>query len=112
MAKAGQLYSGFFDNPTPEAPNSEGTAAGPILNGYTRKIERPEAGKDLIIETSLVTTNAPAAEVILFYRTMFDTEKSVIMEENENGSGTYQAAIPGSSFDAAEMVRWRFEVTD
>ena len=112
MAKAGQLYLGFFDKPTPEAPNSEGTAAGPIVNGYTRKIERPVAGKDLIIETSLVTTNAPVAEVRLFYRTMFDTEKSVTMEEKGNDSGTYQAAIPGSSFNAAEMVRWRFEVTD
>ena len=112
MAKTGQLYSGFFDKPTPGSPNSEGTAAGPIVNGYTRKIERPDPGKDLIIEASLITTNASTADVKLFYRTMFDSEKSVLMEEKEEGSGTYQAAIPGSSFNAGEMVRWRFEATD
>ena len=50
MAKSGQLYAGFFDNPTPGNPNSEGNAAGPIIEEYTKKPERPEAGKDLKID--------------------------------------------------------------
>ena len=112
MAKSGQLYAGFFDNPTPGNPNSEGNAAGPIIEEYTKKPERPEAGKDLKIEASLIATNSPISSVKLFYRTMFDEEKSTIMTEAEPGSGKFEGFIPGSSFNNAEMIRWRFEAID
>ena len=112
MAKSGQLYAGYFDKPTPNAPNSEGKAAGPMLQNYTRKPERPEAGKDLKIEATLIETNASVSSVKLFYRTMFDEEKSTTMTETEEGSGIYQGIIPGSSYKSGEMIRWRYEAED
>ena len=112
MAKSGQLFAGYFDKPTPNAPNSEGKAAGPILQNYTRKPERPEAGKDLTIEATLIETNASVSSVKLFYRTMFDEEKSTTMTETEEGSGIYQGIIPGSSYKSGEMIRWRYEAED
>ena len=112
VAKSGQLFAGYFDKPTPNAPNSEGKAAGPILQNYTRKPERPEAGKDLTIEATLIETNAPVSSVKLFYRTMFDEEKSTTMTETEEGSGIYQGLIPGSSYKSGEMIRWRYEAED
>ncbi len=112
MSKVGELYEGYFSNPTPGNPNSDGRASGPIFSNYTKKPDRPMPGNDLVIEASLIEANATVSKVDMFYRVMFDQEKSVQMTETPVGSGNYKATIPESSFDQGEMIRWRFEAID
>ncbi|RZO15061.1 MAG: hypothetical protein EVB09_07925 [Verrucomicrobiaceae bacterium] len=112
MSKVGELYEGYFSNPTPGKTNSDGTASGPIFSDYTKKPDRPTSGNELAIEASLLEANSAISKVKMFYRIMFDEEKSVQMTENPTGSGNYKATIPGSSFNDGEMIRWRFEAID
>ena len=112
MSKVGEIYEGYFSEPTPGKPNSDGTASGPIFSDYTKKPEQPMPGDDLVIEASLVEANAKVSKVNMFYRVMFDDEKSTQMTEDPIGSGNYKATVSGSSFEAGEMIRWRFEAVD
>ena len=112
MSKVGEIYEGYFSNPTPGKTNSDGTASGPIFSDYTKKPDRPTSGNELAIEASLLEANSAISKVKMFYRIMFDEEKSVQMTENPTGSGNYKATIPGSSFNDGEMIRWRFEAID
>ncbi|MDE0570434.1 MAG: lamin tail domain-containing protein [Verrucomicrobiales bacterium] len=112
MSKVGELYEGYFSNPTPGKASSDGTASGPIFSNYTKKPERPISGNDLIIEASLLEANSAISKVKMFYRVMFDEEKLVQMTETPIGSGDYKAPIPGASFNDGEMIRWRFEAID
>lgn len=109
---------GFLDSPTPGAANSSGDPAGPVFVDLTDKPERPIAGIDLVVTAQMSAVSAAVAEVTMFYRVMFGGENSVVMIDNGAspdavaGDGIYTAVIPGSAFDAGEMIRWRFQATD
>lgn len=115
---SGTLRDGYFDSPTPGTPNSNGQAAGPILQTFTDKPDRPAAGTDLIITAEPIANNAAVTSITLFYRVMYGAESSTAMRDNgiapdaTAGDGIYSGAIPGGSFNDGEMVRWRFETAD
>ncbi len=115
---SGAFYQGYYSAPTPGAPDSDGTAAGPIFEDFTDRPERPTAGEDLLVTASMAEANAPTASVTLFYRVMYGAEAELPMRDDGAGGdavagdGTYSATIPGAAFSPGDMVRWRFVATD
>jgi hypothetical protein len=108
----GTSLKGFFTNPTPGNPNSDGSGAGPIFADYTDKPQRPDAGTDLVITAEIIGINAPVAQAQLIYRVKFGNETTVSMTETPPGSGNYTATIPANSFSSGDMIRWRCTATD
>ncbi|MDA7518286.1 lamin tail domain-containing protein, partial [bacterium] len=115
---SGAQRDGFFDSPSPGLPNSSGQAAGPLFANITDKPVRPTAGQDLVVTATMEAVASPVSSVTLFYRVMFGSESTLVMNDEGTGSdalandGIFTAAIPGTAFDAGEMIRWRFEASD
>jgi hypothetical protein len=118
LNSGGAERQGFLNSPTPGAENSAGDPAGPVFVEFTDKPERPVAGTDLVVTAQLSAVSAAIAEVTMYYRVMFGGEKSAVMSDDGaspdavTGDGIYTAVIPGSAFEAGEMIRWRFQATD
>ncbi len=106
----------FFSKPTPGAPNSAGTRAGPIF-GAMASLPQPTAGP-LTITATVRPANDPVATVKLYYRKTFGAEILLPMMDNgtsgdvKAGDGVWTAIVPGEAFAPGDMTRWRFVATD
>ena len=114
----GAERDGFLDSPTPGEANSAGDPAGPVFVAITEKPDRPVAGDDLVVTAQMSAVATSVSEVEMRYRVMFGGESSVMMNDDGtgrdsvSGDGIYTGVIPGTAFDAGEMIRWRFVATD
>lgn len=114
---SGEDVLSFFARPTPEAPNGTGSRAGPLVSIEEINPAQPVSGS-LTVTARVTPVNGPIAEVILRYRKMYDSEKSLLM--NDSGvdgdevadDGIWSAVIPDSAFAPAEMTRWRLIAED
>jgi len=107
----------FFITPTPGAPNTNGTPAGPIVSALEPNPAQPVTGP-LTITARLLPVNGPVATVSLYYRRMFGAETLVPMRDDGTGGdavagdGIWTAVIPAAAFGPGEMTRWRFAAID
>jgi hypothetical protein len=107
----------FFSTPTPGAPNSTGTPAGPIIYAQDTDPPQPVIGP-LTITARVVSINGPVDTVKLYYRRMFAGETMVLMTDDGTGGDAtagdsiWTALIPAAAFAPGEMTRWRFVADD
>jgi len=107
----------YFDNPTPNAANSGGQAAGPVFGVVTENPPRPTGG-DLTVTAEISGSVDPVSSVVVFYRLAFGGETQLAMTDDgvapdaTAGDGIYTANIPASALQDGEMTRWRFVATD
>ena len=113
------LIETYFVLPTPGAANDlVGATVGPIVRNVTENPPPPTATEDLIITAEVEETAGPIEEVTLFYRVMFGSEISTLMndsglgEDVAAGDGIFTADIPSNAYTAGQMVRWYVTATD
>lgn len=100
----GEFGTGYFDEATPNAANSEGRIPGPRFGEVRTGGERPTPAEALTI-TAAVTG---AEDLTLFYRVGFSDEQAVAMASGDGEN--FSVTIPGAF--AGQLIRWRFVAQD
>jgi hypothetical protein len=100
----GGFGTGYFDEATPGAANSDGRIPGPQFGEVRTGGDRPSSGEMLTITASVTG----AEDVTLFFRAGDSDEQVVAMTsgDGENFSVTIPSAFAG------QLVRWRFVAQD
>lgn len=113
----------YFASPTPNSINGAGTA-GPVLYGATPEdpdVPRPlgnSSSPAMAVTVRVIRTANPVSTVRAYFRTMWNAESSVPMNDAGTGAdavandGTYSGLVPTSAATAGQMFRWRFEARD
>ncbi len=113
------VAQGYLLTPTPGAANDAALAQiGPAIRDVTENPPPPRAGDDLVVTARIEKTLAPvlAATVTWVINYDFDSRapRSGTLWMTDDGTGydavagdgVYTAAIPGTSFEPGDMVRW------
>ncbi|MBN1363112.1 MAG: lamin tail domain-containing protein [Sedimentisphaerales bacterium] len=119
------VVQGYLLQPTPGAANDASLAQiGPAIRDVTENPPAPRAGEDLVITARVAERLAPVLAATMTYVVNFDFDSrtprtgTLLMTDDGTGSdavagdGIYTAAIPGTSFDAGDMVRWYVNAID
>ena len=114
----------YFSTPTPAAANGAGTS-GPVVFSplpADPNVPRPTGNASsppLAVSVRAMKTQYNLTAVRAYYRIMYNAESSaLIMFDNGvspdlvAGDGIYTVNIPTAGVGAAQMLRWRFEVSD
>ncbi|WP_193214309.1 lamin tail domain-containing protein [Luteolibacter marinus] len=113
----------YFDEPTPDAPNGNGSA-GPLIHDATPAdpgIPRPDgtpSSPPLKVTIRVIATGQPVAAVRAIHRTMWGGESTVDLNDagtapdDVAGDGIYSGNLPTVATAPGEMFRWRFEAED
>jgi len=109
----------YFPTPTPGMPNNAGVEVlGPIISDTDHRPHMPAANEDLQITALIEPSFDPVASAELHYTVMFGWEATVPMLDDgmsgdgKSGDSIYGAKIPGTQFDAGQMVRWYITTAD
>ena len=103
---------GFFNVPTPGAPNASAPSeAGPLISMVTDSPQpRPADGEEIVITAQVDALLTPVASVTLHYRVMFGGEIALPM--SDSGGGQFSATIPHAAAAPGEMIRWYVTAED
>jgi hypothetical protein len=109
----------YFPNPTPGSANGFGnTNLGPLILDTTHSPKRPQAGEALLVTARVEPSFKPVGPVQLVYRIHYGTETNVTMlDDGQHGDGAaadgvYGGTIPGTAYQAGNMVRYYIKATD
>ena len=109
----------YFPNPTPGAANGFGnTNLGPLILDAKHSPKRPVAGESLLVTARVEPSFNPVGPVQLVYRIHYGTETNVTMfDDGKHGDGAagdsiYGGTIPGTAYQAGNMVRYYIKATD
>ena len=100
----------FYSHPTPGEPNGLGSTTS--LLDATHEPNVPQAGEDLVVTATVLSTTGDLPTVNLVYRVMFGDEIIVPMRDDglsgdgAAGDGVFGATIPATA-DAGQMIRYR-----
>ena len=112
--------AGYLLTPTPGGANAEPIILGPAIENVTPSGITANANQPLTITASVSDFSRPvdSSTVRLHYRSMFDNEIIIVMNDNglgadsTAGDGIYSASIPASALSAGELIRWYVTASD
>ena len=109
----------YFSTPTPGGPNGFGnTNLGPVVFSAQHTPNVPHPGDDLSVTVGVQPSFNPISKVVMIYRVMYGAETNVVMlDDGHHGDGLaadgiYGATIPGTTYQAGEMVRYKIQAFD
>jgi hypothetical protein len=108
-----------FMTPSPGAPNTGVTAAGPLLRQLTENPVAPRPGLAFPVTAHLLPAQGGAITTVnLIYRKHYDAETTIPMVDDGTkgdaaaADGIYTGLVPAAQMVAGQMIRWRVTALD
>ena len=109
---------GYFDVPTPGAPNPPEFSLGPSISGVDHSPHEPAMPDPLVVTATVLQTIHPVDSVSLVYRVMYKDEVTVPMTDDGSGhdqlagDGVYTGMVPEGVATTGQMLRYYVVASD